>query len=240
MVNIKETVKNMTSRDVGLIRKSGLEIINNSQNEDIIDLLIPYREEIFNATRDLKLGGAFATNNRFFEFPLEIIDFHKELTLTDKENTVCTCDLYLKSYSDFDPNKEGENPTVELFAKGIGDYTHVYGLKCNKCNNRFHVSERHYHYVWYQWHPLIHDFNPPNYSTEADKALKLYIDIIYTALDEKNKQKNELSFHLPNLIYFVNQLKNKEKSNYDSIMKTWKDIIEKAKSDLNREIKNKV
>jgi hypothetical protein len=233
MLDVQEIVNDMTSRDVELIRKSGLEIINNSQNTDVIGLLIPYREDIFNATRNLDLGGAFATNNRFFEFPIEIIDFHKE-------DTKCTCDLYFKSYSDFDPNKEGENPTIGLFAKGIGDYTHVYGLKCNRCNSRFHVSERHYHYVWYQWHPLVYDFTAPRYSTEADHALKLYIDIIYTALEEKNKQKNELSFHLPNITYYVNWLKNNENSNYDNIMEAWENIIKKAKSDLNQGIKNKV
>ncbi|MCX2746185.1 hypothetical protein OO013_20080 [Mangrovivirga sp. M17] len=228
----------MTSRDVGLIRKSGLDIINNSQNEDVITLLIAHRDDIYNATRNFDLGGAFATNNRFYEFPIEIIDFHRELILSN--NTKCTCDLYFKSYSDFDPNKEGENPTIELFAKGIGDYTNVYGLKCNKCESRFHVSERHYHYGWYQWHPLVHDFNPPKYSTEADNVLKLYVDIIYTALDEKNKQKNELSFHLQNIKYYVNWLKTNEERIYDDIMETWNDIIEKTKSDLNRELKNKV
>lgn len=237
MTNVKDIVEDMTSRDVDKIRKSGLEIINNSQNEELIALLIPYRDLIFNSTRNLDLGGAFATNNRFYEFPIEIIDYHKELN--PKTNNRCTCDLYFKTYFDFDPNREALNPSIELFAQGIGDYTHVYGLECRKCTKRFHVSERHYHYVWYQWHVLTHNYQPPKYITNADKVLTLFMDIIYTALDEKNQQKHELNFHLTNLIYYVNWLKNNEPDNYDDVMETWNDIIEQAKSDLKIKINTK-
>ena len=64
-MNIKRIALDMTSKDVDRIRKSGVEIIKNSQNETQIEKLFPYRDDIYESTKNLDLGGAFATNNRF-------------------------------------------------------------------------------------------------------------------------------------------------------------------------------
>jgi hypothetical protein len=231
-MNVEKIIQDMTSRDVAKIRTAGAEIIKNSQNEEQIKKLFSYRDEIFKSTRNLNLGGAFAPNNRFYEFPLEIIDWHILLkSLNDNTIIRCTCDLYLKSYHDYDPNEEALNDSITLFAKGIGNYTFVYGIKCEKCKRRFHISERHYHYVWYKWDILTKDIKAPSSGSEIDNALKLYLDIIYTALNEKN-QKSELKFHKENFTYYRNKLGQDENTKSYETQYNWTGLINKAFEDL--------
>ncbi|ALO17247.1 hypothetical protein L21SP5_03646 [Salinivirga cyanobacteriivorans] len=182
-MNIKEIVLDMTSRDLHRIRKSGTEIINNSQNEDQIKKLFPYRDEIYESTRNLR----FTVNNVFYEFPIVIIDHH--IKLKDNQGGICSCDLYLGAYSHFDPNVEKNNESMAFLVKGIGDYTHVYGLQCKKCDKRYHVSERHYHYIWYKWELMTKDIKDPIAKSEIEKVLKLYLD---TLLSDKNLRGGRL------------------------------------------------
>ena len=114
-MKIEEIIEDMTSKDVSRIRSSGAIIIRNSQNESGIKELIPYKKQIEKSTNELELGGAFASNNRFYKFPLEIIEFHKELNLFFGNRKKCTCQLYLsKSYECFNPEQEAQNESIQL------------------------------------------------------------------------------------------------------------------------------
>jgi hypothetical protein len=230
-MDLEKIVQYMTSKDVDRIRKAGAEIIKNSQNETQIQKLFPYRDDIFEKTKNLDLGGAFATNNRFYQFPLEIIDYHFVLKSQEENKERCTCDLYLKSYHDYDPNEEALNDSMTLFAKGIGDYTFVYGMKCEKCKRRFHISERHYHYIWYKWDILTKDIKAPNLSSDIDKVFKLYLDIVYTALSEKS-QKSDLKFHKENLSYYRNRLLQAESTKDYETQNNWTELLNKALNDI--------
>jgi len=230
-MDIDKVIQDMTSRDVDRIRTAGAEIIKNSQNEEQIKKLFPCRDDIYNSTRNLDLGGAFATNNRFYEFPLEIVDYHSLLNSKKENSGKCTCDLYLKSYHDYDPNEEALNDSMTLFAKAIGDYTFVYGMKCEKCKRRFHISERQYHYIWYKWDILTKDLNAPSSDSEIDNALKLYLDIIYTALSEPS-QKSDLEFHKENLTYYrIRLLQDENTKNYET-QHNWTGLINKVHVDI--------
>lgn len=233
-MDIARIVEDMTSRDVDRIRKAGAEIIENSQRKDQIRKLFPYRDDIFKSTRYLDLGGRVASNNRFYNFPIEIIDFHAALNGHDR----CTCELYLKSYQDFDPNVEVNNGSMTLFAKGIGDYTFVYGMKCRKCNRRFHASERHYHYVWYKWDILTKEVSVPRTSTEIDLIFKLYLDIIYTSLAE-DSQRSDLKFHKENLTYYRKRLMEDETTKDYEARYGWTPMLNKAINDIELVINKK-
>ena len=120
---------------------------------------------------------------------------------------------------------------MTLFAKGIGDYTFVYGMKCKKCNRRFHISERHYHYVWYKWDILTKDIKAPTTCSDIDIVLKLYLDIIYTALNEKS-QKSDLKFHKENLTYYRNRLSQDESTKDYETLNNWRGLLNKAFDDM--------
>lgn len=230
-MDIEKVLQDMTSRDIDRIRTSGANIIKNSQNEEQIKKLFPYRDDIYTSTKNLELGGAFASNNRFYEFPIEIIDYHFLIKSLAENNGKCTCDLYLKSFFDFNPNNEAQNVSMTLFAKVIGDYTFVYGMKCEKCKRRFHISERHYHYVWYKWDILTKEINAPRLDSEIDYALKLYLDIIYTALSEQT-QKGDLKFHKENFTYYRNRLVQDESTKNYETQYNWTGLINKVFEDL--------
>jgi hypothetical protein len=225
--NVAQVVQDMTSRDVDRIRKAGLAIIQHSQNEAYISQLIPYRDTIYQHTRKLDLRGALATNNRFYTFPITIIDHHTLLQKAANTANRCTCDLYLKTYQDFNPNEEARNNTITLVASAIGAYTWVYGITCEKCKRRFHVSERHYHYVWYKWDILSSDIPIARNQSAVEEALKLYVDILYTALQEPT-QHADVKFHQENLRYYRNTLLQEADTKDVVTQSRWKVLLEEV------------
>ena len=121
-MNTEKVIQDLTSKDSQRIRESGLVVIQNSQNEEEIESLIPHLTKIKQATNGLKLGGAFASNNRFYEFPIEIIEFYKTQKSFWNPKRKCSCCLYLsKSYEGFNPEKEAENKSTQLNAKLKGN-----------------------------------------------------------------------------------------------------------------------
>ena len=76
-MNTEKVIQDLISKDSQRIRESGNVVIQNSQHEKEIEMLIPHLTKIKQETKGLKLGGALASNNRFYEFPIEIIEFYK-------------------------------------------------------------------------------------------------------------------------------------------------------------------
>jgi hypothetical protein len=108
----EEIVKYMTSRDTHKVWESACEIINAGQNRTLVAPLIRYLPEIKSCTAGLDMGGAFAPNQRFIDFAITTIEFHKD-------NESCPCALFIKKYKltndvvkreiqyeGFDPNEE--------------------------------------------------------------------------------------------------------------------------------------
>jgi len=238
MMNVKEIASDMTSRDRAKIRSAGAQIINRCQDEEFIQKLFQYRNEIHRTTRGLELGGAFVPNNRFFEFPIEKIDYHYNLKNHNGNKGKCTCQLYLKSYDNFNPTKQAENKSIQIKSKGIGNYTYVYGIQCNKCSRKYHASERHYHFIWYKWDLLTANIDTPRISTEQDEILKLYLDISYTVLDPNNNQHDQINFQMENLIYYREHLSKDPKTAILESENNWTDLLDKAVNDLKTQIKH--
>ena len=106
-MDIEKVIQDLTSKESQPIRESGLTVIQNSQNEKQIESLIPFLFKIKQATNGLQLGGAFASNNRFYKFPIEIIEFYKNKKSIWRGNIECSCSLYLsKSYENFNLKKK--------------------------------------------------------------------------------------------------------------------------------------
>ena len=144
-----ELVNSITSREISQVRNSACEIINSSQNTEIIFPLINHLNEIIEKTKNLDLGGAFAPNIRFAEYAIRIIEFHKN-------NTNCSCELYLDKYECNDPKKETEkgNIKIENTVKIDNNWIDYYLSKCSKCGQEFKIFEREYHYTWWEWHKI--------------------------------------------------------------------------------------
>ncbi len=203
-MNIDKVIQDLKSKNPIRIRESGLYVIQNSQNERVIKQLIPHLKQIKQSTIGLELGGAFATNNRFYKFPIEIIEFYNRRNSIWKRNTKCTCNLYLsKSYESYNPEKEALNESIELIVKLKGNWTQDYELKCLKCNQRYYISERHYHMIWWHWELLNYDSEISlTGNSKIDREYLLLTKVVKEAIATKNLNNDALNFEKQRIIDF--------------------------------------
>lgn len=159
----KEILENITSKETHKVWQASCEIISNGQNHDKIKPLIVYLPLIKEKTRGLNLGGAFAPNQRFIDFAIKTIEFHKT-------NEDCYCNLYNAKfrltngdifgelqYDGFNPNKEVEKGHIEIInVIRIEDkWIDFYAAKCSNCKTVFNVEEREGHYMFWNWKKVI-------------------------------------------------------------------------------------
>jgi hypothetical protein len=145
----EEIVDEITSRDTHKVWRSSCEIISIGQSREKILPFITYLTLIREKTQGLIMGGGFASNQRFIDYAIRIIEFHKN-------SSECPCDLYTDKYECNDPNKEAEkgNITIETITRMEDKWVDFYTTKCIKCEQRFKAIEREGHYTWWQWTKL--------------------------------------------------------------------------------------
>ncbi len=234
-------LRDMTSKKAQLIRTAGAEIIRNSQNEISIESLIPFLNKIKRETSGLELGGAFASNNRFYKFPIQIIEFHKRRKSFWSLKNKCTCNLYLsKSYLGFNPDKEAEGDTIQLIHKMKGNWTQDYIMQCLKCFEKYYVSERHYHYMWWHWEPLRFERQIMlSGNAPIDDEFQLLIKAIEQAIKVNNISKNSLIFESERLINHRTKLSDKVDTKDYEFRYGWNIIMDEILKEINQKIKNK-
>ncbi|MCU0237940.1 MAG: hypothetical protein MUC29_00730 [Pyrinomonadaceae bacterium] len=139
-----EILENITSRDTHKVWLSVCEIISLGQNREKILPLIEHLPEIIEKTKDLKMGGMFAPNQRFIDFAIRTIEFHRD-------NNSCPCTLFTEH--GIDPQKEFEKGNIEITETVYdeGKWVDYYSAHCQKCSQKFKIIERESHYIWWAW-----------------------------------------------------------------------------------------
>lgn len=239
--NINEIINDFISRDSQRIRQAGAEIIRNSQNESSIKPFIPFLNEIKKATQGLELGGAFAPNNRFYKFPIEIIEFHQRQTSNGNSKNRCTCELYLsETYDGFNPEIESENSSVDLNIKIKGNHTHDYEVQCLKCQKKYHVSERHYHFIWWKWELSKYERQiQTSGNNHLDNEFQLLIKIVRDAVNLNNINKDSLTFEKNRLTDYRMKLADNKKTAFIETKCGWNEIFDELINEIELKIKNK-
>ena len=239
-MNTEKIIQDLTSKESQKIRESGLAVIQNSQNEEIIELLIPYLNQIKKSTNGLELGGAFASNNRFYKFPMEVIEFYKNRNSFWNRNKKCSCCLYLsKSYESYNPEKEAENQSIKLNAKLKGNYTQDYSLQCLKCNQNYYVSERHYHNVWWHWEKLEENDNIiDSGNSPIDNEFKLLIKAVKDAIKPNDYPTNALNFEKERIIDFRYELAYNKGTEHYEVKYEWNKVMDKLIEEINGRMNN--
>lgn len=148
MRSINEIVEDITSHDRHKVWFTSCEIINDGQNHEVILPLVKYLSEIKKKTKGLHMGGLLAPNQRFVDFAIRTIEFHRD----SKE---CPCVLY-SNYELFNPSKEAEKGNIKIIETIMlnENYPDYYLVECKKCGRKMKVSEREYHFTWWQWDAL--------------------------------------------------------------------------------------
>ncbi len=139
-----EIIENITSRDTHQVWLSACKIISLGQNREKILPLIEYLPEIIEKTKDLKMGGVFAPNQRFVDFAIRTIEFHRD-------SQSCSCTLFTEH--GVDPHQEVEKGTIEITETVCiqGNWVDYYLANCRKCPQKFKIIERESHYMWWAW-----------------------------------------------------------------------------------------
>lgn len=139
-----EIIENITSRDTHRVWSSACEIISLGQGREKILPLIEYLPDIIEKTKGLKMGGIFAPNQRFVDFAIRTIEFHRD-------SQSCSCTLFTEH--GVDPHKEVEKGNIESSETVYeqGNWVDYYLANCRKCGQKFKIIERESHYMWWAW-----------------------------------------------------------------------------------------
>ena len=141
----EQILEDITSRDTTKVWSSSCEIISLGQDRDKIFPLIKHLPEIKKRTQGLDMGGIFAPNQRFIDFAVRTIEFHRD-------SSECTCNLYPEHPSS-DPNREADRGNIDILnTKYTEDkWLDYYLAACKKCGQKYKLIERDYHYTWWGW-----------------------------------------------------------------------------------------
>ena len=139
--NIRALLEEIISGDFHKVRSSSCTIMKLSQNEECMKEIVPYLDEIQVKTANLKMGGLLAPNDRFVKKVIRILEHYKE----QKE---CSCCLL--SGEDNPNNYETIEIKEKVYVKD-SNYMDYYVAECKKCNQKYKVYEREYHFTWWEW-----------------------------------------------------------------------------------------
>lgn len=155
----KDIIENITSRSTYKVREASCQIIHLGQEYEKIKPFIQYLPLIKFKTIDLNMGGAFAPNQRFIDFAIRTIEFHKS-------NKQCSCALYVEKYrltndiierdilyDGFNPNSESKKGYIKILETicGEGRWIDYYLVECSRCKSTYKVEEREGHFKWWNW-----------------------------------------------------------------------------------------
>jgi hypothetical protein len=141
----EQIIEDITSRDTHKVWSASCEIISLCQDRNRIFPLIEHLPEIKKQTQGLEMGGAFAPNQRFIDFAIRVIEFHRN-------SPECTCSLY-PEHESIDPHREAGKGSIEILGTSYIEerWVDYYSAACKKCGQKFKIIEREYHYTWWGW-----------------------------------------------------------------------------------------
>ena len=143
----EEIIEKILSRDTHKVWEASIKIISLGQLRDNILPLIPHLQTIVEKTKGLDMGGAFAPNQRFIDYAIKTIEFHRD-------HNECACNLYLGPDSVTpDPNREVRSGHVNILDTTFmeGNWVDFYKVQCVRCEQLYKVIEREGHFKWWGW-----------------------------------------------------------------------------------------
>ena len=124
-------------------------------------------------------------------------------------------------------------------AKIKGNYTYDYDLQCLKCNQKYYVSERHYHSVWWHWEKFErNDKIIESGNSQIDNEFKLLIKAVKDAIKPNEYPIIALNFEKERIMEFRHKLAyNKGTEHYESKY-GWNGIMDELLEEINERMNN--
>ncbi|GAB5523200.1 MAG: hypothetical protein Roseis2KO_10720 [Roseivirga sp.] len=141
----EEIINKISSKDSHQIWESSCAIIALSQDRVATKPLLYLTDKINDLTKEIKLGGAFASNERFVMGAIKTLEFHRD----SKE---CTCHLY-GIHECMNPKNEVKKGYLSInnVARIKGKRVDHYEASCTRCKQKFRIEDREGHYIWWSW-----------------------------------------------------------------------------------------
>lgn len=137
----REILGGVLSGDPHRVWSSSCAIMKMSQDEEYMNEFVPYLDEIRAKTANLQMGGLLVSNDRFVNKMIRILEHYK----VQKE---CSCCLFGE---DDNPSNYKTIEIIEVVYIRDSNYVDYYVVECKKCNQKYRVYEREYHFLWWDW-----------------------------------------------------------------------------------------
>jgi len=139
-----ELLDEILSGDPKKVWYSSCAIMKLSQDDERIKEFVPYLNEIKLKTANLELGGALVPNKRFVKKVIKTLEHYRY-------GQGCSCCLLSEDDDPHDYNTIEIREEVNYEGRTWIDY---YVVECKKCKQKYKVSERLYHYTWWDWQSM--------------------------------------------------------------------------------------
>lgn len=144
MKSTNELLEEILSGDPQMVWSSSCAIMKLSQDDERIKEFLPYLDEIKAKTADLDMGGALVPNDRFVKKVIKILEHYK----TDSGCSCCLLD------GNDNPNYYQTIDIKEEVKLKDSNWVEYYLVECKKCNQKYKVYEREYHFTWWDWQSM--------------------------------------------------------------------------------------
>lgn len=144
-MNPLDLLNELKSGDAPRILEAAKVIIRNRYDRNFVAPLFEHPAQIKGTCSEIDFGGKLASNKRFLDCALKVIEFHR-----DEVGCACILNRELEA---FDPSEEEKKGRVIILDTiyANGPYVDFYTVECTNCRNKYKVEENDYHYRYWDW-----------------------------------------------------------------------------------------
>ena len=147
MMDANAVLQGFFSADAERIRGAAFEVLYVKHDAVKLVPLLPYADNIVEATSKIELGGVFIPNHLHVDEAVAVLRFYAQ------ETVPCSCKLFLSQYEWHSPEHEVELGAISILSiQRIQEkWVDYYHCICIRCQQEFKVSEGEGHCLWWHW-----------------------------------------------------------------------------------------
>ena len=147
MMDANAVLQGFLSVDAARIRGAAFAVLYAKHDAAKLAPLLPYADNIVEATRTIELGGVFIPNRLHVKEAVAVLRFYAQNFVP------CSCQLFLSQYEWYSPEHEVALGAISILGiqKIQEKWVDYYHCQCTRCQQEFRVSEGEGHCLWWHW-----------------------------------------------------------------------------------------
>ena len=147
MMDANAVLQGFLSVDAARIRGAAFAVLYAKHDAAKLVPLLPYADNIVEATRSIEFGGVFIPNRLHVNEAVAVLRFYAQ------ESVPCSCQLFLSQYEWYSPEHEVKLGAISILGtqKIQEKWVDYYHCQCTRCQQEFKVSEGEGHCLWWHW-----------------------------------------------------------------------------------------